>query len=309
MSIHPRLLEAWRIGEYDADLPAPRPLFHQKQRGGGERTLHVAGHPITILETADRTGFLIVGGRVTTPHPCFRLSINTRTRHAHLEELLVPQDTSSRSPCFGPISEADRFINSSYAGSFNDETNNSALVVLAAYQCAQEHGARTMEYTDNSSKTCNIHDKNTLKLRLPDFYTLLTGRTWYESILLGAGATAVTPFLDRSDVDLAEDRRRAATVSWETMRGNILSPVPLPPSLDTTAAGSGRQVLQFLRGKKNPDICNFLARHLGDFLRQSGMISIHGIRWMCSIPAITTTDRRHTVRRTRGLRRRMTYRR
>lgn len=296
MSIHPRLLEAWRIGEYDADLPAPRPLFRQKQRGGGERTLHVAGHPITILETADRTGFLIVGGRVTTPHPCFRLSINTRTRHAHLEELLVPQDTSSRSPCF------------------NDKTNNSAMVVLAAYQCAQEHGARTMEYTDNSSKTCNIHDENTLKLRLPDFYTLLTGRTWYESILLDAGATAVTPFLDRSDADLAEDRRRAATVSWETMRGNILSPVPLPPSLDTTAAGSGRQVLQFLRGEKNPDICNFLARHLGDFLRQSGMISIHGIRWMCSIPEVSglrppTTDRRHTVRRTRGLRRRTTYRR
>lgn len=278
------LARFWKDLEYRDGRIHPRQLYPLQQRGGGgdrRQRLFVKDHPITILETADHNTIIAYGGRFSPVRPCFKLELNPTTHHAILQDVVRPQSVSAE-VCF------------------DDGHRDGSDVVRAAYMLAQARGMRTMEYTDNSSKHCSVTSEE--RLYLADYYTLLVGRTWYESIFLGAGAVSVTIRNKRTPVQLLEDRRNAAEVSWDTMRGNISSP-DLPADIDTAAPGSARRVLQYLRSLNRRDICEYLGANLSEFLENSHVKSILGSAWMCVFPSRGKTSEKRITRRASSSRR------
>lgn len=260
----------------------PRSLYPLHQRGGDR--IIVNGHPITILETRDHTTIVAYGGRFSPRRSCFRLDLHFPKRHAELQDVVRYQSVGAES-CF------------------DDGHNDGADVVRAIYQLARDRGMLTLEYTDNSSKHCSRESEEIL--HLSDYYTLLTGRTWYESIFLDAGATSVT--LLRYGVTPAQllvNRQNAAEVSWDTMRGTLgPPPVALPTDLDTTAPGSARRVLQYLRSLNRYDVCEYIGARLSQFLANSKILPIHGALWLCVIPQSTNTSTRRLTRKASSKRR------
>lgn len=265
----------WTDLEYRDGRIQPRQLYPLHQRGGGRSRLYVKNHPITILETADHNTIIAYGGRFSPVRPCFKLELDPASRHAILQDVVRPQSVSAES-CF------------------DDGHRDGSDVVRAAYMLAQARGMRTMEYTDNSSKHCSVTSEE--RLHLADYYTLLVGQTWYESIFLDAGAASVTIRNMRTPAQLLEDRRNAAEVSWDTMRGNISSP-DLPVDIDTAAHGSARRVLQYLRSLNSPDICKYLGANLSEFLENSRVKAIRGSLWLCVFPSRGKTSEKRTTRR------------
>jgi hypothetical protein len=263
----------WRDTEYSNGYEHPRRLYPLSQRGGRHVLLRVKGHPMTILETADHnTIFAHGGGQYFPGRPCFRLDMNLKTRHATLQEVF--RDQSSRSkPCF------------------DDGHHEGGDVVRAVYLLAQARGMRTLEYNDNSSKHC--HPGGESRLYLSDYYTLLEGKTWYEHIFMGMGAISITPKYGITVDQLLEDRQNAAEVSWDKMRGTVVLPVSLPTDIDTSAPGSGRLVLKYLRSLNLPEICVFIAANMTTFLVNSHVKSVYGDLWICVIPP-TKSERKHT---------------
>jgi hypothetical protein len=260
-------------------LPAP-----EDARGGSRIT--VKGHPITILETGDRTTVVAFGGRFSPHRSCFRLDLDIPRRHAILQDVIRRQSVSPESACF------------------DDGHDNGSDVVRAVYLLARDRGMRTIEYTDNSSKHCSPESEE--RLQLADYYTLLMGQTWYESIFLDAGATSVTITFGRTPAQLLVDRQKAAEVSWDTMCGeSIVTPVPLPRHLeiDTAASGSARRVLQYLRSLNRRDVCVFLSANLSEFLINSKIASIRGSSWVCVIPQSANIRARRLTRRSSRLNR------
>lgn len=302
---HPELIRWWRHSEYLIGNSPSRRLFPwrppQRQQSGGSvgYRIEIDGHPITILEAeGDPHTIVFNGGRPHARPPCFKLTMTPSTHSAVLDDLKMPPSQH-------------------HPACFEDEHNDARHVVRAATILAQAYGIRTMEYTDNSSKHCS--DGGYERIHLADFYRLLNGRTWYESVLLSAGATSVVAVNPRIAARVVPDRERAASVSWNTMRGPVAAP-SLPPLLDASAPGSARQVLHYLRSLKSPQICEFIAANLDEFLSRSGMITFHGTHWRCSLPLtplietfrshrsshrLSPTGRRSTHRRssTRSLRR------
>lgn len=265
----------WTDLEYRDGRGQPRRLYPLQQRGGGHSRLYVKDHPITILETADHNTIIAYGGRFSPVRPCFKLELDPASRHAILQDVVRPRSVTAES-CF------------------DDGHHDSGDVVRAAYMLAQARGMRTMEYTDNSSKHCSVTSEE--RLYLADYYTLLVGRTWYESIFLDEGAVSVTIRNKRTPAQLLEDRRNAAEVSWDTMRGNIYSP-DLPTEIDTATPGSARRVLQYLRSLNRRDICEYLGANLSEFLENSHVKSIHGSLWLCVFPSRGKTSEKRSTRR------------
>lgn len=266
----------WKDLEYRDGRSQPRQLYPLQQRGGGRSRLYVKDHPITILETADHNTIIAYGGRFSPVRPCFKLELNPTTHHAILQDVVRPRSVTAES-CF------------------DDGHHDSSDVVRATYMLAQARGMRTMEYTDNSSKHCSATSEE--RLHLADYYTLLVGRTWYETIFLDAGAVSVTIRGMRTPAQLLEDRRNAAEVSWDTMRGVTHNDAHLPVDIDTAAPGSARRVLQYLRSLNRPDICEYLGANLSEFLGNSRVKAIHGSRWLCVIPARGKTSEKRITRR------------
>jgi hypothetical protein len=194
-------------------------------------------------------------------------------------------------------------ISSRYPACFDDGHNDARKIVKIAYNLARSRGATRMEFTDNSTKHCS--ESGFERIRLADFYRLLNGKTWYESILLEAGATYVRMDdpIQRNET-IEEDKHRAAEVSWNTMSGNgrIVAP-SLPDGFDTSAVGSGRAVLHHLRRQQSLTVCQFLAINLSEFLRNSGITPVYGTRWVCGIgPVLQGGSGRRRTQRRRGVR-------
>jgi hypothetical protein len=274
----------------NGNLP-PRRLYPLQQYGGASTRrsrLYVKGHPITVLETGDHRTVVAYGGAFSPVRPCFKMDLDLVKHHAILQDVVRPRSVTEEA-CF------------------DDGHYVSSDVIRAIYTLAQHRGIRTLEYSDNSSKHCSPESEE--RLHLADFYTLLYGKTWYESVFLEAGATSMIIRSMRTPEQLLEDRRHAAEVSWETMRGNIISP-SLPAGVDVTAPGSGRIVLRYLRSLNDPRVCEFLGANLSEFLENSHVKTIHGSLWLCVIPPRATERRRQTRRRRSSrYRRRSTYRR
>lgn len=263
----PLLAEWWMYAEQHEGNAHPRPLFRIRQRhqtGGG--TIRIADHPITVLETPDGNTMVAYGGQRDGILPaCFRLKLDYARHHASLEDLKTP--TGRGRACF------------------DDWHNGGADVVRAAFLWAQCRGMRTLEFTDNSSHHCLRGSE--ARVRLADFYILLHGKTWYESILSDAGATALTVSQTGTPDALDRARRNAARVSWITMRGDTTPPpIPLPSDVDPAAPGSARAILHFLRGQNRIDVCEYIAPRLPIFLANSNIPTLHGAHWDCEIPPL-----------------------
>lgn len=273
---HPIVKKCWEHSEYMAgNYPARRlkPYRRTTYRGGNRRRrtpqtnsrrfpISINGHNIIIKEAeGDSNTLVLYGGRPDKNPPCFKLTLNPATGEAVLDDLKMP-----------PLS--------AYPKCFEDNHSDAKLVVRVAYNLAKSHGIRVMDFTDNSSKHCS--ETGTERIYLGDFYRLLTGKTWYETVLLAAGAKSVrlndAMYYDTAQLDA--DSARAAAVSWNTMRGTIASP-PLPADLDPNAPGSARQMLRHLRSKDDEPTCQYIARNLGEFLRNSGIRPVFGTTWRC----------------------------
>lgn len=267
----------WTEHEFMYGRSPPRRLYPLRQRGGGrttERQIYINGHPITILTTVDRTTVVAYGGREYRGQRCFKLDMDSLSHAAILQDL-VTTPRKRAMPCF------------------DDNHNDGGDVVRAVYRVAAECGMHTIEYTDNSNKYC---EDSRACFHLADFYTLLVGRTWYESIFLESGAREVRLQYSRTPAQLERDRQRAAVVSWDTMSGGgeIVAP-SLPEGVDTSAPGSGRLVLRHLRDLRRDDVCLFLAMNMSDILVNSRIPSVHGSEWLCVLPVVASP---RTVRRT-----------
>lgn len=276
---HPILNKCWKYSEaMSGNYPARRLKPYRGQCGGvkGRRTqkrhqhqrlaVSINGHNIVIKEAeGDPNTIVLHGGRPDKYPPCFKLTLNPAAGEAVLDDLKMP-----------PLS--------AYPKCFEDNHSDAKLVVRTAYNLAKSHGIRVMDFTDNSSKHCS-ESGTTERIYLGDFYRLLTGKTWYETVLLAAGAKSVRlndpMYYDTAQLDA--DGVRAAAVSWNTMRGTIASP-PLPAGgLDPNAPGSARQMLRHLRSKDDEPTCQYIARNLGEFLRNSGIRPVFGTSWRCEI--------------------------
>jgi hypothetical protein len=267
----------WRDTEYRNGYEHPRRLYLLSQRGGDRYVgLRVKGHPMTILETADHNTIVAYGGgRYIPGHSCFRMDMDMTTRHATLQEV-ISNYFSLTGRCF------------------DDGHSDGRDVVRAVYMLAHARGMRTLEYNDNSTKHCSPGGE--VRLKLSDYYTLLEGKTWYESIFMEMGAVSVTPRYGITDDQLLEYRQNAAVVSWDKMRGTVVLPITLPADIDTSAPGSGRQVLQYLRKLNRPDMCEFIGVNMTNFMANSHIMSVHDNPWICVLPPNLTPkrERRYT---------------
>lgn len=282
----------WRDSEYDNGYEHPRRLYPLIQRGGDRHVcLHVKEHPMTILETGDRITIVAYGGvRYSSERPCFRMNMNMKKRRAKLEDV-------------------NRFRSKAC---FEDGHHEGGDLVRAVYLLAQARGMRTIEYMDNSSKHCSPGGE--VRLKLSDYYTLLEGKTWYESIFMEMGAVSVTPSFGISLADVLEYRQNAEEVSWDKMRGDIVSPTAIPAEIDTSAPGSARQVLRHLRSLDRPEICEFIGVNMTNFLANSHIKSVHSASWICVLPVTSSLTpslskrRRQTQRASSIYKRRTTLR-
>ncbi len=246
-----------------------------KQTGGGKQrryTFSVKKHPITILEAINEDfdnddvneihTFVIYGGPSPERNACFRMELFLDRKTAYLEDLVMP--SKGQPLCW------------------DDGYTDARLVVTTAYMLARNKGALTLEFTDNSTKHCS--PCGDIRLRLGDFYRLLTGKTWYQSILDEAGAKQVfiNDYGFMTQQRFESDNRTASITSWDIMGRNVILPDHVLPStfIDTSAPGSARQMLQILR---NLGYCEFLALHLADFLANSSIVPIFGTSWICNI--------------------------
>lgn len=251
--------------------------FRKTQKGGGK---HIYGtinsHVINIYEdNEDENTLMFVGGPKSYPS-CFRLSLNLSNKEASLDDLYVPHRSDSESLSYS---------------CFEDGTNESRLVVKVAIALARKKGAKTLVWTDNSTKHCLSN-----WFRLSDYYHLLTGETWYESILREVDSHVRIELLmpKHASEIYKTDQKKAAKISWKEMRGTISNPSfsSVLTEIDETEPGTARRVLQELRKLRTDEICEYVGEHLHKFLANSGISSLHGTWWKATFSHLSTRKTR-----------------
>lgn len=155
---------------------------------------------------------------------------------------------------------------------FEDDHDNSADIVLAAIEIAKLKGAKTFEFTDNSTKKVNGK-----KLPLADLIFLTTGKTWYERILQIRA-------LDKAEA--IENRRSVVKKSnWDEVHQNLIKKgvnINMDTSdINITSQGSLMKVL--LRAKISKKYANFFDEHMENLLNSVGIQSMQGVHWIMDI--------------------------
>jgi hypothetical protein len=268
----PDISRYWMIRHY------PRVLRWQ-QHGGGDRYIHkVRGiHPIEYNVSDDGTSVFIRGGYKPLVAPCFVLEINlSESTTAVLQEV-----ERRKGRCF------------------RDDNTESRDIVRAAAVIAAERGVKTLYLTDKSYIMCPdvVH--------LSDLSFLMTGRTWYESIL--PNLRCISP-----EGELLEHfRHLARTNTWRVV-GHDLIKLNMTNSItgepyDIDEPGSAMKVLHAL--KMDRRFCGFFAKNMGELLWRSHIYTLNGTEWACDLNVTYTiprspfntrspsTDRRRTTRK------------
>jgi hypothetical protein len=210
------------------------PKLEWIQRGGS--VMYIDKHPIHIREVKDGKHFYIHGGPA---RPCF--SIELQKNHAIL------QDIARGTHCF------------------IDGHTESRDIVRAAAMIAEDHGALTMELSDNSVIYCPE------RIALSDLSFITTGQTWYESILPNMTAKNF-PFLERW-------RNNVKTNTWRTVGQGL--PMFDTKGIDIDAPGSAMEVLN--RAKNSRRKCALLSAYMDQIIQQSGILSMYGRHWICRL--------------------------
>jgi hypothetical protein len=157
---------------------------------------------------------------------------------------------------------------------FEDTYDNSSDIVLAALEIARLKGAKTFEFTDNSTKTVSG-----LKLRLADLSFLTTGKTWYERIL------PIKPAANEEIVYIGRNRQLVLHNKWSDVYKELLK-IGVEPNLNTEdidvhAVGSAMKVLA--RAKKEKKNYLFFNNHMLDIIYASRVPTLQGVHWIMDI--------------------------
>jgi hypothetical protein len=145
-----------------------------------------------------------------------------------------------------------------------------------AYEIAKQKGAKTFEFTDNSTRV--VQDR---KIILSDLSFLTTGKTWYERIL-----PSIHPLNERDKTDIEKARIIVKKNKWIDVYNNLLKIYNIDVNFDTTGIdihneGSAMKVLD--RAKKSKKYAFFFDSEMYSLLASSFVISLHGKHWIMNI--------------------------
>jgi hypothetical protein len=212
------------------------------QVGGG--TIRVDGFRYNYRDLDG--GVTIFGGRYGSKRPCFILTIEDTS--AILQGIETGQDCSL------------------------DEGATAKHTVLAAARLANERGATTLIFTDNSTKNLG-HGKS---FHLSDMYFLTTGKTWYESIL---PCRLVSP---QKAQKYELWKSRVTTNIWDDVYSCLKKEYPsldITIDIDGSTPGSAMLVLRAMKAEKN----DFFADYEAELLICSRVGSLHTFEWICDL--------------------------
>lgn len=159
---------------------------------------------------------------------------------------------------------------------FLDNKEDSSGIVLAALEIAKLKGAKTFEFTDNSTKS--IDGK---KIRLSELSFLTTGQTWYERILPNIR------IVDKSVNELLEmDRNRAKKNKWIDVYNLLLHHYHIDVNfdetdIDITKEGSAMKILN--SAKKSKHYSEFFEKEMVKLMRSSNIMLLHGLHWIMDL--------------------------
>jgi hypothetical protein len=154
---------------------------------------------------------------------------------------------------------------------FLDKKDDSTGIVLAALEIAKLKGAKTFEFTDNSSKLVDGR-----KIRLSELSFLTTGQTWYERILPSLR------LVDNSEREVLEiDRNRVKKNKWIDVYNNLLNDFNIDinfgkSGIDITKEGSAMKIL-------NRACTEFFDIEMVKLMRSSNLMLLHGTHWIMDI--------------------------
>lgn len=203
------------------------------------------------------------------------------TKKDYYLQAIATKKANDKQPCFMmhivPGKGSELISVSRGRACFEDNHDNSADIVLAALEIAKLKGAKTFEFTDNSTKTVEGQ-----KIRLSDLSFLTTGKTWYERILPIRPSTKVYS-------DDIENRRRpkVLTNTWASVYNNLINE-GLNIDIDTTnininEPGSAMKVLLIAKKSKKYHKILFYEKNMFKLLDSSNIQSMHGIHWIMDI--------------------------
>jgi len=157
---------------------------------------------------------------------------------------------------------------------FEEDHDNSADIVLAALEIAKLKGAKTFEFTDNSTKTVNGK-----KLPLADLIFLTTGKTWYERIL----PIKLVTSNDISKVD--SWRYNAFNNKWSDIK-KLLVKQKISSDFDESGIninvnGSAMEILNRAKLSKKYDV--FFYTYMEELMIASLIPPLKGKQWIMDI--------------------------
>jgi hypothetical protein len=154
--------------------------------------------------------------------------------------------------------------------------DDSSKIVPHALEIAHLKGAKTFEFTDNSTKS--IEGKI---INLTDLSFLTTGKTWYERIF------PTIKIADENTRHIFEQLRiKIKNNTWVDVYNNFLSNFNIETDFDTNGinieeAGSAMSVLnRAIKNRKNTDLFYL---HTNKLLLCNYLCSLQGISWIIDI--------------------------
>ena len=209
------------------------------QTGGG--IVWVNGYRFRYIDMEG--GMTVFGGSRLSNRPCFILSFDN--------EDAILQSVESGIGCS------------------LDEGATTKHTVLAAAQLAKERGAKTLIFTDNSTK----HLPDGRYFRLSNMYFLTTGKTWYQSIL---PCTLASP---QDEQKYTIWKKRAETNTWSDIYSCLKKEYPDHTIPVGAANQTAMSVLRALKESKT----DFFAKYEAELLMCSSIGSLHGLEWRCML--------------------------
>jgi hypothetical protein len=160
--------------------------------------------------------------------------------------------------------------------SFLANLDDSTRIVPHALEIAHLKGAKTFEFTDNSTKS--IEGKI---INLTDLSFLTTGKTWYERIF------PTIKIADENDrINFEQLRIKIKNNAWADVYNNFISNFNIEADFDTNGinieeAGSAMIVLnRAIKNKKNTDLFYL---HTNKLLLSNYLCSLHGLIWIIDV--------------------------
>lgn len=225
-------------------------------------------HPIMYNVSDNYNTMIFYSGNIPRDSPCFVLKID-------------PSDST-----VALFQEVTRF-NKMFV---SDDDPVSRNVIRAAADIAGRRGVKHMFFTDCSYMGNSFHDR----IYLADLSFLITGQTWYETIL--SPLRCISPEGD----DLEHYRYLARTNTWRQV-GHGLVDVNIPSHIDIDVSGSAMEMLNFMKSDRR--FHDFLVKNLWKLPRRSGIYSLIGTDWVYHPSPIVLPNRRNSRRQWKGRRR------